>query len=116
LANLIQQNQLGTVKPDYIERVLNAFAQSGSWNAERSKSSDPNLAAKVKSAALVEPLSDRELDVLRLMAEGLKYKEVADRLCISLNTVRSHTKSIYGKLNVRNRTQAIEKVRQLRIL
>ena len=115
-ANLIRQNQLGAVRLDYVERILTAFSQSGSWSAEHSKSPVLNLPAKVKPVALVEPLSDRELDVLCLMAEGLKYKEVAERLCISLNTVRSHTKAIYGKLNVRNRTRAIEKARHLRIL
>jgi LuxR family maltose regulon positive regulatory protein len=57
---------------------------------------------------LVEPLTDRELDVIRLMAEGLKYQEIAGRLFITLNTVRFYVKEIYSKLNVNNRTQAIE--------
>lgn len=117
LTHLLQYNQLGTIKADYVERILVAFTQSGFWRAGRdlltTKAEGENQTAP---AALIEPLSDRELDVLRLMAEGLKYKEIAERLFISLNTVRSHTKSIYGKLNVRNRTQAIEKARQLEIL
>jgi LuxR family maltose regulon positive regulatory protein len=66
--------------------------------------------------ALIELLTDRELDVLRLMARGLTYKEIAARLFISLNTVRFHIKAIYGKLNVNNRTQAIEAARQHQIL
>jgi LuxR family maltose regulon positive regulatory protein len=66
--------------------------------------------------ALVEPLTERELEVLRLMVEGLKYKEIAARLFVSLNTVRSHVRAIYGKLDANNRTQAIERARQLRIL
>jgi LuxR family maltose regulon positive regulatory protein len=57
---------------------------------------------------LFEPLTDREKDVLRLMAEGLKYQEIAGRLFITLNTVRFYVKEIYSKLNVNNRTQAIE--------
>ena len=61
-------------------------------------------------------MTDRELDVLRLMTEGLKYEEIAKRLFISLNTVRSHVKAIYGKLNVNNRIKAIEMARQLQIL
>jgi LuxR family maltose regulon positive regulatory protein len=73
-------------------------------------------ATLLESSALVEPLTDRELDVLRLMAEGLKYKEIAKRLFISLNTVRFHVKAIYGKLAVNNRTQAVERARQLQIL
>jgi LuxR family maltose regulon positive regulatory protein len=67
-------------------------------------------------SALIEPLTDRELDVLRLMAEGLKYEEIAGRLFISVNTVRSHVKVIYGKLQVKNRTQAIERARRLQLL
>jgi LuxR family maltose regulon positive regulatory protein len=109
LANLTQQNLLRNTKLDYVERILAAFSQSH-------KFSDLVSPTKAEPVALVEPLSERELDVLRLMAEGLKYKEVADQLCISLNTVRSHTKAIYGKLSVSNRTQAIEKARQFQIL
>ena len=65
---------------------------------------------------LIEPLSDRELDVLALIAEGLKYREIAERLIISLNTVRTHTKHIYGKLEVNNRQAAIAKARELKLL
>jgi LuxR family maltose regulon positive regulatory protein len=72
--------------------------------------------ALVEPETPVEPLTDRELEVLGLMAEGLKYKEIAARLFISLNTVRFHVKAIYGKLNVNNRTGAIQMARQRRIL
>jgi LuxR family maltose regulon positive regulatory protein len=108
LANLVKQNQLGTVQPGYVERILAAFS--------RAQPPAPDLPALIEPVALIEPLTDRELDVLRLMAEGLKYKEIAARLFISLNTVRFHVKAIYGKLDVSNRTQAIEMARQLRIL
>lgn len=67
-------------------------------------------------SALVEPLSERELEVLRLMAQGLTYQEAAEQLIVSLNTVRFHVKSIYGKLGVDNRTAALEKARSLDLL
>ena len=65
---------------------------------------------------LIEPLTERELDVLKLIVSGLKYREIAEKLFISQNTVRFHVKSIYSKLNVNNRTQAIQAARRLRIL
>ena len=65
---------------------------------------------------LVEPLSDREIEVLRLMADGLKYKEIAEKLVISLNTIRHHTRNIYGKLGVSSRAQAVARARDLNFL
>ncbi|MCJ7549816.1 MAG: LuxR C-terminal-related transcriptional regulator, partial [Anaerolineae bacterium] len=65
---------------------------------------------------LVEPLSDRELDVLALMAEGLTNQEIADRLFIFINTVKTHAKSLYGKLSVRGRAQAALRARELNLI
>jgi LuxR family maltose regulon positive regulatory protein len=70
----------------------------------------------VNTQLLVEPLSDREIEVLRLMAEGCKYKEIAERLFVSINTVRYHTHNVYGKLAVNNRTQAIGRAKELNLL
>jgi LuxR family maltose regulon positive regulatory protein len=60
-----------------------------------------------------ETLSEREVEVLRLLAEGMKNQEIADRLVVSLNTVRYHTKNIFGKLGVDNRTAAVARGREL---
>jgi LuxR family maltose regulon positive regulatory protein len=67
-------------------------------------------------AGLVEPLSKRELGVLKLIAGGLSNREIATQLVISLSTVKGHTASIYGKLGVRSRTQAVTRARKLGIL
>ena len=61
-------------------------------------------------------LTERELEVLRLIAEGLKYEEIAGRLFISLNTVRTYVKGIYGKLDVNNRTLAIALACELKLI
>ena len=111
LANLLRQNRLGTVEPAYVERILAAY--SDTLDAGQSARQP---AETVEPPALVEPLTDRELDVLRLMAEGLKYREIAARLFITMNTVRFHVKAIYGKLGVNNRTQAIQRAHQLQLL
>jgi LuxR family maltose regulon positive regulatory protein len=65
---------------------------------------------------LPEPLSERELQVLRLVAAGHTNREIADELFIALSTVKSHTNAIYGKLGVRSRTQAIAAARDLGLL
>ncbi|MEZ4660307.1 MAG: LuxR C-terminal-related transcriptional regulator [Caldilineaceae bacterium] len=65
---------------------------------------------------LIEPLSSRELEVLRLFAEGLSNQEVADKLILSLGTVKTHSSNIYRKLDVRNRAQAVIYARELQLL
>ena len=66
--------------------------------------------------SLVEPLSERELEVLGLIAEGLTNKEIGLRLHVTLSTVKGHTSNIYGKLGVKNRTQAIAIAQNLGLL
>ncbi len=65
---------------------------------------------------LVEPLSERELDVLRLLGTELSGPEIARRLSVSLNTVRTHTKNIYSKLGANNRRAAIRRAEELELL
>ena len=65
---------------------------------------------------LVEPLSERELEVLQLIAEGLTNQEVATRLYLSLHTVKVHARNIFTKLAVKNRAQAVARGRALGIL
>jgi LuxR family maltose regulon positive regulatory protein len=87
---------------DYARRLLAAF-----------------LPAEVKPAAqskLIEPLSERELEVLHYLAAGLTNQEIADRLYLSLNTIKVHTRNIYGKLGVNHRTQAVARAQELGIL
>jgi len=85
----------------------------------RSKARSPRSAvtpSPAREAALIEPLSPRELEVLAQVAEGLPNREVARRLYIAESTVKSHLNAVYGKLEVRNRTQAVAKARALGLL
>jgi LuxR family maltose regulon positive regulatory protein len=67
------------------------------------------------SSKLVEPLSEREMEVFKLLENGLSNQEIAEQLFISMNTVKAHLKSIYSKLEVSNRVQAIAKGREIGI-
>ena len=61
-------------------------------------------------------VSSRELEVLQLMSGGLSNQEIADKLFVSLNTIKTHTSNVFLKLDVRRRTQAIQKARELRFI
>lgn len=65
---------------------------------------------------LIEQLTMREMEVLRLLAEGLSYAEIAARLVVSVNTVRFHVKKVYGKLGVEKQTQAVDRGRELGLI
>lgn len=100
---------LAVADGEYVARLLAAFPKS---HTPLSRFPDTRFPA----SPLVEPLSDRELEVLRLVAAGLTNREIADELVIALSTVKSHTNSIYGKLGVKNRTQAVAQARGLGLL
>jgi LuxR family maltose regulon positive regulatory protein len=77
------------------------------------------MGGKVESrtkTALVELLSERELEVLRLLVAGLSNREIAGKLVLSLGTVKTHIHNIYGKLDARNRAEAIRRTRELELL
>ena len=95
--------------PAYINKLIAAFEAEGHKIAEQtSPISDPQ--------PLVDPLSDRELEILTGISNGLKNKEIAAQLFVSINTVHYHTKNIYGKLGVNNRTKAVAKAKILNLL
>ncbi|MCE1252605.1 MAG: LuxR C-terminal-related transcriptional regulator [Anaerolineae bacterium] len=66
--------------------------------------------------ALTEPLSEREIEVLRLMAEGVSNAEISERLFVTINTVKKHITNIFNKLEAENRFQAVEKARRLKLV
>ena len=102
--------------PTYIAQLQQATQPPASsyTTSKRPISQSPNLQSpNLQSPNLIEPLSDRERDVLRLLAAGLTYQQIADRLIVSVNTVRFHVKAIYGKLGVDKRLAAIDAARGL---
>lgn len=88
-------------------------------NFGRKKKIDPLIAPEPLGPVTLPEgieLSSREREVLANIAQGYSNQEIADRLFVSLNTVKSHTNNIYSKLNVKRRTQAIETARKLKII
>ena len=76
----------------------------------------PSHRSSINDLGNIDPLSHREMDVLRLISEGLTNQEIAQKLYLSTNTIKSHSIKIYRKLNVSNRNQAVSKARLLGIL
>ena len=80
---------------------------------------DANISAgpsKPTGDALIEPLTERELEVLRLIAKGLSNREISERLFLALSTVKGHTRIIFDKLQVQRRTEAVARARELGLL
>ena len=102
MAVLLRQAARRHIAPGYVSQLLAALGTEGQRT--------------VDMASLVEPLSDREIIVLDLLAEGLTNPEIAHRLFIALPTVKSHTRNIYGKLGVHSRKEAVVQARALGIL
>jgi LuxR family maltose regulon positive regulatory protein len=90
---------------EYVGRLLTVFPPTREGQALGTASEE-----------LIEPLSQREIEVLQLLAAGSSNKDIARRLFISLPTVKWHTSNIYGKLSVQNRTQAVAKARALGLI
>jgi LuxR family transcriptional regulator, maltose regulon positive regulatory protein len=84
----------------YVDKLLSAFAQP----------------KDMLQSGLVEPLSQRELEVLRLVALGLSNREISERLFIALSSVKGHNQMIFSKLQAQSRTEAVARARELRLL
>jgi LuxR family maltose regulon positive regulatory protein len=110
MAALLQEATARSIVLDYANRLLAAF---GVWEYEGMGGLTPT---HVHTQSLTEPLTPRERDVLHLINQGLSNQQIADELVIALNTVKRHTSSIYGKLGVKSRTQAIARARELGLL
>jgi len=103
MAALLREATSRGIAPEYAIRLLAAF------------DAGPGL-KPAPAPPLPEPLSDREMDVLRLIAAGLSNREIAQELVVEVSTVKWHINNLYGKLGVHSRTQAVARARELNLL
>jgi LuxR family maltose regulon positive regulatory protein len=109
MARLLYEALSREISPEYVQKLLAAFPDV---EPEKELMSKP----VVSDDEWIEPLSERELEVLQLIAEGISRQEIASRLILSLNTVKTHARNIYSKLGVNNQMQAVGKARGLGLL
>ncbi len=117
MLTLLRQVKVHGELKNYVSRLLAAYESHPALEATGAPSqtkviSQPTLEQMV----LIEPLSPRELQVLRYLVTELTTPEIADELVIAASTVRSHVKSIYSKLGVHNRFEAIDRAREINLI
>jgi LuxR family maltose regulon positive regulatory protein len=123
MAMLLRAAQTRSSVPGYVAKLLAAFPHDDKltkWQGDKVQAipdqtptvSPPHLVIP----SLVEPLSERELEVLQLLVAGLSNQEIADQLVIALSTVKKHLNNVYTKLAVESRTQATARARELHLV
>ncbi|MCP4541925.1 MAG: helix-turn-helix transcriptional regulator [Chloroflexi bacterium] len=100
VVTLLQQAASHGITPNYVDRLLDEF--------------DTKKAPLLPHpAALIDPLTKREIQVLQLICAGCSNQQISEKLVVTMNTVKKHTSNIYAKLSVKSRTQAVARARQL---
>jgi len=94
------------IMPDYTDKLLAAFQAERQENKDKPERPQP----------LIDPLSQRELEVLRLVAQGLSNQEICERLFLALDTIKGYNRRIFDKLQVQRRTEAIARARELGLI
>jgi LuxR family maltose regulon positive regulatory protein len=92
----------------YVDKILAAFSPPAKIISKSAISNQP--------PELIEPLTDRELEVLQLIAQGFSNHKISESLFLALDTVKGHNRRIYGKLQVQRRTEAVARARELGLL
>ena len=109
MARLLYEALSRGTAPDYVQTLLAAFSDEISEQMHQTQ-------MQSHESEWIEPLSDRELEVLDLIADGLSRQEIAAKLVLSLNTVKTHARNIYSKLGVHSQLQAVRKAQGLGLL
>lgn len=105
MARLLSEAVAEGIMPEYTRTLLAAFGPE--------PQEQPIAVPKPAALPLAEPLSERELEILQLIANGLSNREISERLFLALSTVKGHNRNIFDKLEVRRRTEAVARAREL---
>jgi LuxR family maltose regulon positive regulatory protein len=109
MGRLLREAAARGISPEYVSKLLAAFDVSGYGGVGE-------IPPQPHTQPLIEPLSERELEVLRLIASGLSNREIAEELVVATSTVKTHINNIYRKLDVSSRTQAVARARMLNLV
>jgi LuxR family maltose regulon positive regulatory protein len=108
MMQLLREASTREIMPDYTGKLLAAF------ESEKQKSKHkPDLPP---AQPVIDPLSQRELKIIQLIAQGLSNREIGERLFLALDTIKGHNRKIFDKLQVQSRTEAIARARELGLL
>jgi LuxR family maltose regulon positive regulatory protein len=116
MAALLRAAHTRSIAPEYVAQLLAAFARTEGRGLRTEWKDSADSALSPQSSALVEPLTDRELEVLRLIAAGRSNAEIAQALVVAVSTVKTHVNRIFGKLGATSRTQAVARAHELHLL
>ena len=121
MARLLSVAAKHAILPDYTARLLAVFAAEEPPHAVATDLATSDLSSVVlptppPAQPLIEPLSERELEVLHLVAQGLSNREISERLFLALSSVKGHNRNIFAKLQVQRRTEAVARARSLGLL
>jgi LuxR family maltose regulon positive regulatory protein len=114
MAQLLSEAAARGLMPDDIGKLLAAFPAVTDDAGHAPKPS--SAVAQSEPPSLVEPLSGRELEILKLITQGLSNREIGARLFLALDTVKGHNRRIFDKLQVQSRTEAIARAREVGLL
>ena len=112
MARLLSEAADRGIMPEYVGKLLAAF---GDLTKDERRTTKPTSSI-VRPSSLVEPLSGRELEILKLIAHGLSNRAIGERLFLALDTVKGHNRRIFDKLQAQSRTEAIARARELGLL
>jgi len=109
MAGLLYEALKREIAPKYVQKLLAAFPVTEQEETDLTK-------PQVDQSGLIEPLSEREIEVLQFIAKGLTNQEISNKLFLSMHTVKTHTRNIYSKLGVHHRAEAVAKARAFGII